>query len=228
VPELQRLGQVVTFLTRHRGFDIPSTALVAPMSKAFVDGLRRYAAEHHRAVGRLRQGAAQGRRHARVPGPVRRLGAGVVHRPGPGEDEDLRTQRRRNPDTGAAYPWIVTATAVVNQFYVCAIDEDFGPFFLRFSSYFLYTGRLCVNGHEYAKRQAAKAGVAFTALDNGSAALDDPADVPAVQAISDGLTEPVSTRCCASGWPGCRTRSPRPTGPAGYRYQVSILQASSP
>ena len=44
-------------------------------------------------------------------------------------------------------------------------------FFLKFSSYFPYTGRLCVNGHEYAKRQAAKAGIAFTALDDGFAAL---------------------------------------------------------
>src|SRR5947208_1599937 len=44
VPELQRVGQVVGFLTRHRGFDIASTALVAPMSEAFVKAIRRLAA----------------------------------------------------------------------------------------------------------------------------------------------------------------------------------------
>ena len=35
VPELQRVGQVVGFLTRHLGFEIPSTAVIAPRSKAF-------------------------------------------------------------------------------------------------------------------------------------------------------------------------------------------------
>lgn len=41
VPEL-----LVGFLTRHRGFEIVSTALVAPMSKDFVAGIDRYAADH--------------------------------------------------------------------------------------------------------------------------------------------------------------------------------------
>jgi hypothetical protein len=47
VPELQRVGQVVGFLTRHRGFEIASTALVAPMSKDFIAGIGRYAADHN-------------------------------------------------------------------------------------------------------------------------------------------------------------------------------------
>jgi hypothetical protein len=81
----------------------------------------------------------------------------------------FRTERRRNPVTGAAYPWIVTATGIVNQSYLYGADDDFGPFFLKFCSYFPYTARLCINGNEYAKRQAAKAGIEFEALDNGFA-----------------------------------------------------------
>ena len=95
----------------------------------------------------------------------------------------FRTEKRRNPD-GDAYPWIVRATGVVNQFYFYCVDADFGPFFLKFCSYFPYNAKLCINGHEWAKRQAAKAGIGFTALDNGFAAVDDPA---AVQAICDRL-----------------------------------------
>jgi hypothetical protein len=68
------------------------------------------------------------------------------------------------PTTGVAYPWIVTATAMVNHFYFYAVDDDFGPFFLKFCSYFPYTARLCINGNEYAKRQAIKAGMGFTPL----------------------------------------------------------------
>jgi hypothetical protein len=39
---------------------------------------------------------------------------------------------------------------------------------------------LCLNGNEYAKRQAAKAGIGFTALDNGFAACADPARLPRI------------------------------------------------
>ena len=95
----------------------------------------------------------------------------------------FRTEKRRDAD-GAAYPWIVRSTGVVNQFYVYAVDADFGPFFLKFCSYFPYNAKLCINGHEWAKRQAAKAGIGFTALDNGFATCADPA---AVQAICDRL-----------------------------------------
>src|SRR5262249_18593392 len=68
----------------------------------------------------------------------------------------MRTERRRCPRTGATYPWIVESTAMVNQYYFYCVDEDFGPFFLKFCSYFPYNAKLCINGHEYLKRQLAK------------------------------------------------------------------------
>jgi hypothetical protein len=66
------------------------------------------------------------------------------------------------------------------------------PFFVKFCSYFPYNAKLCLNGHEWAKRQAAKAGLGFTALNNGFATC---ADAETVQAICDRL----GARCCASG-----------------------------
>ncbi|MFZ1537037.1 MAG: hypothetical protein WAT23_06615 [Chromatiaceae bacterium] len=39
-----------------------------------------------------------------------------------------------------------------NHYYFYLVDEDFGPLFIKFSSYFPYTARVCLNGHEYAKR----------------------------------------------------------------------------
>ena len=46
IPELQRTGQVVGFLMRHRGFPIASTALVAPMTRQFVSDIYDFAAAH--------------------------------------------------------------------------------------------------------------------------------------------------------------------------------------
>jgi hypothetical protein len=97
------------------------------------------------------------------------------------------------------------------------VDEDFGAFFLKFSSYFPYGfpygARLLVNGHHYAQAQAARAGIGFTALDNGFAAVED---VPALQAICDSLDEGKLEALARSGWPSCRARtrcgSPRACG----------------
>ena len=112
---------------------------------------------------------------------------------------------------------------MVNHFYFYCVDADFGPFFLKFCSYFPYNAKLCINGNEWAKRQAAKAGIGFTALDNGFAAVDD------LAAAAGDLRQPrprADRRAAAQvAGASCRTRSPPPTEAAGYRYELSILQA---
>jgi hypothetical protein len=132
-----------------------------------------------------------------------------------------RTEKRRGAD-GKSYPWIVKSTGVVNQFYFYCLDEDFGPFFLKFRSYFPYTAKLCINGNEWAKCQAAKAQIAFEALDNAFAAVGD---VERLQQICDS-PGPEQIDALLRKWPA---RLPHPFTPAdraaGYRYDVSILQA---
>jgi hypothetical protein len=86
----------------------------------------------------------------------------------------MRTERRRSRHTGGTYRWIVESTAMVNHYYFYCIDEDFGPFFLKFCSYFPHNAKLCINGPEYLKRQLAKRGVAFEALDNGVKSCANP------------------------------------------------------
>jgi len=133
----------------------------------------------------------------------------------------FRTEKRRTPD-GRAYPWIVRATSVVNQFYVHCVDADFGAFFLKFSSYFPYGAKLLINGHHFAQAQAARAGIGFEALDNGFAAVDD---VAAVQAICDSLTAD-KIDALARKWLAIL---PNPYSSddqaAGYTYDISVLQA---
>jgi hypothetical protein len=133
----------------------------------------------------------------------------------------FRTEKRRNAD-GVTYPWIVASTGVVNQYYFYCVDADFGPFFIKFCSYFPYNAKLYINGHEWAKRQAAQAGIGFTALDNGFAACDDP---NAVQQICDRLG-PEQIQALLNKWlellPNPFAEADRE---AGYHYQLSIWQA---
>jgi hypothetical protein len=133
----------------------------------------------------------------------------------------FRTERRRSPKTGRPYPWIVQRSAMVNNYYSYAVDRDFGPFFLKFCSYFPFNAKLCLNGHEYAKCQLAQQGIAFEALDNGILNCADP---KRLQAICDGLS---AARIDALLRKWLRLLPHPFTGAdrkAGYCYDISILQ----
>jgi hypothetical protein len=70
------------------------------------------------------------------------------------------------------------------NFYFYLWDAEFGPAFIKVCAYFSYPVKVWVNGHEWAKRQCARAGIGFTALSNGFASCTDPA---ALQAVCDRL-----------------------------------------
>jgi hypothetical protein len=173
VPKLQFTDGVVCFLRKHRGHRFASSVLLEPISRAFVAGIHRFA----RDQGVPLVDFAKGQRKDDL---AREFLAGFEGTEGVlfvGRAQEratvFRTEKRRNPHTGATYPWIVKTTAMVNHFYLYAVDADFGPFFIKFCGYFPYNARLCLNGNEWAKRQAAKSGIGFEALDNGFAACDD-------------------------------------------------------
>jgi len=132
-----------------------------------------------------------------------------------------RTEKRRNPRTGKTYAWIVKSPALVNHYYFYCVDRDFGPFFLKFCSCFPYNAKLCLNGHEYVKRQLAQRGIAYEALDNGVRSCQDP---KRLQALCDGLSA-TKIEALLRKWLGLL---PHPFSArdrqAGYRYDLSILQ----
>jgi hypothetical protein len=132
-----------------------------------------------------------------------------------------RTEKRRNPRSRRTYAWIVKSTALVNHYYFYCLDREFGPFFLKFCSYFPYNAKLCLNGHEYAKRQLENKGIEYQALDNGILSCTDP---KRLQAICNGLSGE-KIEALLRKWlrlvPHPFTAKDRQ---AGYRYQLSILQ----
>src|SRR5436190_6276864 len=221
-PRLAYGGGVQGFFVGHRGYHYASTALMDPMTKTFVADIHGFVAARglelvHFAKGQRKDDVAQ-EFLARFTEPEGVLFVGRAQE----KAGVWRTQRRYNPVTGGSYAWLVRSSAFINFFYFYCVDADFGPFFLKFSTYFPYTAKLCLNGNEWAKRQAAKAGIGFTALDNGFAAVDD---VPAVQAICDNLG-PTQIDALLRKW---LRILPHPftdaDEAAGYRYELSILQA---
>jgi len=132
----------------------------------------------------------------------------------------FRTEGRRNA-RGETYPWIVESTAMVNQYYFYALDAEFGPFFLKYSSYLPYGAKLCFNGHEYLKRQLTKEGIAYEELANGILSCEDP---KRMQELANGLT-PAKILLFLSKW---QHHLPCPftirDQRAGYQYRTSISQ----
>ena len=220
VPRLAYGAGVQGFFVGHRGHHYASTALMDPMTKAFVADIHGFVAARGLELvsfGKERKDDIAQQFLARFTGTEGVLFVGRA------QEKALvwRTQRRYNA-AGEPYAWLVRSTAFINYFYFYCVDEDFGPFFIKFGTYFPYTAKLCINGNEWAKRQAAKAGIGFTALDNGFAAVDD---VAALQHICDSLG-PQQIDALLRKWlqilPNPFTDDDEA---AGYRYQLSILQA---
>src|SRR3954470_11829220 len=221
VPQLQYAGGLLGYIQRQLGVPIASTAPLGKITDAFSAAMRRFARDQQ--VPWVDFTKAQ-RKDDVMHDHLARFTAeeGVLFIGRAQEKTSLfRTERRRDAN-GDSYPWIVRATGVVNQFYVYAVDRAFGPFFIKFCSYFPYNAKLCINGHEWAKREAAKKGLEFTALDNGFAAVEHPAKV---QAICDRLGAAQIDALLRKWLPRLPHPFTRQDYTAGYRYEISILQA---
>jgi len=221
-PRLQYGGGVSAFFVGHRGHKYASSVLMAPITEGFVANIHHFIAARGVdlvSFGRGEDKDAIAHRYlAGFPGTEGVLFVGRAQE----KAWAFRTQKRRNPATGAEYLWLTRATLQVNYFYFYCVDADFGPFFIKFCSYFPYTAKLCINANHWAQRQAEKAGIAFTPMDNAFAAVSD---VPALQAICDSFGEE-QIRALLAKW---LRILPHPFTEddiaAGYRYDISIVQA---
>lgn len=222
VPRLAYGGGGAGFFVGHRGWSYASTALMDPMAKAFVADIRGFVSSRGLELVHF----AKGQRKDDITGQfLTRFTEeeGVLYVGRAQEKSGVwRTQRRYNRATGGSYAWLVRSTAFINFFYFYCVDADFGPFFIKFSTYFPFTAKLCINGNEWAKRQAAQAGIGFEALDNGFAAVQD---VARLQAICDSLG-PAHIEALLRKW---LRILPNPFSDAdqaaGYRYELSLLQS---
>jgi hypothetical protein len=221
VPKLTSAAGVAGFFRGYLGHRFASTKQAASMTERFVTSIRDFLQRHGVPLVRFQKGqrkdAVFQQRLKQFKAPEGVVFVGVAQ-------EKARVPRtiRKHFGQGGTIPWIDYTTAMVNVYYFYCVDQDFGPFFIKFCSYFPYTAKLCLNGHEYLKRQLTRRSIVFEALDNG---LLSCADIVAAQRLSDGLTEK-KIEAFFRKWL-CRLPHPfsAPDRKAGYRYDLSILQA---
>jgi hypothetical protein len=145
VPQLQHAGGLLGYVQRQLGLPIASTAPLAKITDRFVREMHRFA-----ATGAIPWvDFAKGQRKDDVMHEhLARFTAeeGVLFIGRAQEKTTLfRTEKRRDAQ-GRSYPWVVKTTGMVNHFYLYCVDADFGPFFIKFCSYFPYNAKLCLNG----------------------------------------------------------------------------------
>jgi len=221
-PHLQLERKVYHYLREQHGAGAVSSLHFQGMTKAFVQAIEAFT--KHTGVPLVTFDRLSRKEELAAEYRQKFIGSEGILFVGKAEEKikTFRTQGRRDPETGASYPWLIKTTAMVNQYYFYGVDDDFGPFFLKFSSYFPYGGRVCLNGHEYVKRQLTKEGIAYQALDNGILSCANP---QRLQEIANGLTAE-KIDAFFRKW---LARLPHPYAAedraAGYRYQLSILQA---
>jgi len=221
IPKLQTELGVVGFFRNHRGAIFASSALMDPITRAFAESVRKFAIREQVPTITFNRGQRKddiAKEHlAGFSGSEGVLFIGKAQE----KAHVFRTEKRRNPQSGLTYPWIVRSTAMVNSYYFYCVDHDFGPFFLKFCSYFPYSGKLCINGHEYVKRQLDKEGIEYAPLDNGIASCENP---ERLQQICDEL-DASKIEALFAKWlkilPDAFTQEDRN---AGYHYQLSIQQ----
>ena len=220
VPSLQTGAGFVYFLKTQLNVRIPSTKMVAPMTDQFVKAIERFVATHGIDLvpfekGQRKDDVAQDYL-ARFDGEEGVLFVGKAQE----KASVFRTEKRR--DARGVYPWIIRSTAMPNHYYFYILDKDFGPLFIKFCSCFPYPAKVCLNGHEWLKRQLTQRGIPFEPLDNGIRSSETPTRV---QQIADTL-DAAKIDAVVRKW---FRRLPHPFAPAhraaGYRYQLSLLQS---
>src|SRR6266487_6368109 len=223
VPNLQVGGQVVTFLTQHLGNPIPSPALFNPIGERFRAAVARFADDNAIPVVRF----DKDQRKAEVMRPYLEA-AQAAGQPGVvaiGIAQEFQRvfngSRRKTDKPGAVCYGFEKADRRVSCYYFYVWDAEFGPGFIKLCSYFPYPIKVWVNGHEWAKRQAAKQGVGFTELANGFATTDNP---ERLQATCDALG-PTQIQAFFDRW---MARLPLPLSDAdraaGYWWELSMRQ----
>lgn len=221
VPRLQVVEGVLGFIRRHRGHPVPSTRMVEPITRRFVAAIEKFARDHALPLISFDKGQRKEDVAARFRAGFSKPEGVVFIGKAQERCTVYRTERRHNSRTGKSYAWIVKSTAMVNHYYFYCVDRDFGPFFLKFCSYFPYNAKLCLNGHEYVKCQLEQRGIAYQALDNGILSCQDPRRL---QALCDRLSA-AKIDALLRKW---LRLLPHPFSArdrqAGYRYELSILQ----
>lgn len=216
IGKLATSGGLVTFMREQLGKPIPSPVVLGQVTEKFREAVKAKAEAEAIPIyqfshkERKDDVANQIRRQRRVRDGVVFIGVAQE-----------KAQAFSGKKIGSQFEFTRGKTVYVNHYYFYIDDADFGPLFLKVCSYAPWGIKLCLNGHEWAKRQLDRERIAYEALDNGLLSCAAP---ERLQQICDSLGPEQIDRVFRK-W---LNRIPLPLRPedreAGYDWALSIWQ----
>ncbi len=221
VPKLMSEGLLVRFLL-DRGFRIPSPALLGKIGQAYVRAIERFAKRNGIPVVHFQRRESKEEVARPYFERAEREGRFGVVLIGVAQERARVWAGWRQGGSDAhphfAFGW---QSRVPNHYYFYVRDRQWGRAFFKCCCYAPYPLWLCLNGHEWAKRQAEQAGIGYEPLDNGFRSC---ADADALAAICARLSE----RDVWAFFRRWQQLLPTPFSDAdrarGYRYQLAFRQ----
>ena len=219
VPRLQTGGGLISFLSEHRGHPIASPALLGQISQDYVARARAFAERHSIPWVLFERGQSKD-----AVAKQRRAQRGVrdaVVFIGVAQEKAKAFNAHKKSGARAQFEFTRGKSVFVNYHYYYVDDAEWGEGFIKVCTYAPWGLKLYLNGHEWLKRQLAKEGIRFEALDNGFLSCESPARL---QALADSLG-PEQVRAFLAQW---LERLPlpltKPDRAAGFDYQLSVWQ----
>ncbi|MGH2713767.1 MAG: hypothetical protein ACRDM7_07755 [Thermoleophilaceae bacterium] len=221
VPKLMSEGLVIRFLL-DRGFPIPSPALLGKIGAGYVRAIERFAARNQIPVVRFQRRESKEEVARPYFEQAEREGRfGVIMIGVAQERARVWAGWRQGGSDGHPHFAFGWQSRVPNHYYFYVRDRQWGRAFVKCCCYAPYPLWLCLNGHEWAKRQAEQAGIGYRALDNGFRSC---ADAEALAAICARL----SARDVWGFFRRWQRILPSPMTAddrrRGYRYQLAFRQ----
>ncbi|MGA3028664.1 MAG: hypothetical protein ABSF98_28290 [Bryobacteraceae bacterium] len=209
-------GGLVTFMREQLGKPIPSPVVLGQVSEKFREAVKSIAEQEQIPIYQFQHKqrkddvASDFRRKRGVRDQIVFIGVAQE-----------KAQAFQGRKVNGQFQFTRDKTVYVNHYYFYIDDEDFGPLFIKVCSYAPWGTKLCLNGHEWAKRQLDKRGIGYEALDNGFLSCAEPEKL---QQICDSLGPQDIDRVFRK-W---LKRIPLPLRPedrqAGYDWALSIWQ----
>src|ERR1700730_8624741 len=216
VGALATSGGLYRFLTEHLGKPVASPVLLGQITQRFWAELKEYAQQRQIPIIQFEHGERKDER------------ANRMRRQRPVRDEVVfigiaqeKAQAFSGKKVEGRFEFNRDKTVYVNHYYIYLDDADFGPAFLKVCSYAPWGMKLCLNGHEWAKRQLEKRKIPFQALDNGFRSCEKQEKL---QQICDSLGPDQIDRMFRKWLNRLPLPLRRTDRAAGYEYALSVWQ----
>ncbi len=221
VPALQSTGLLVRFLNQRVGGTIPSPAILGKIGRGYVDAVDRFAEVNEIPLVRFAKGVVKEDVARMYMQRAEREGRTGVVMIGVAQEKAFAWRGWRDGGSDAHPHFEFGRQAIfVNHYYFYLFDPEWGPSFIKTNGYAPYPVWVYLNGHEWAKRQATRDAIEFTALDNGFRACDQ---AEQLAAICDSLSHR-DIEAFMDRWMRVLPSPFTPAERGRYGYKLSVRQ----